>query len=165
MNFNLFSINYDKHIVQIFMVLSGSFFLGACSTRSHTGGNSPASEYPVLELVRKSVSIHNEFPVTLQGMQDIEMRLKIEGYIDKIYVSEGATVKKGQLLFHIRNNEYEDDVTGLTTCQARSENKLDFHFNAALTAVNLAKYDWITGKYGTSKPFPMADYFTDRAGI
>ena len=29
--------------------------------------------------------------------------------------------------------------TGLATCQARSENKLDFHFNAALTAVNLAK--------------------------
>jgi IS4 transposase len=29
--------------------------------------------------------------------------------------------------------------TGLTSCQGRSENKLDFHFNAALTAVNLAK--------------------------
>jgi len=41
-------------------------------------------------------------------------------------------------------------ITGLTTCQARSENKLDFHFNTALTAVNLAKHDWITSKYGTS---------------
>jgi hypothetical protein len=50
--------------------------------------------------------------------------------------------------------------TGLTTCQARSENKLDFHFNAALTAVNLAKHDWINGKYGTAKPFSMADYKT-----
>ena len=29
--------------------------------------------------------------------------------------------------------------TGLNHCQARSENKLDFHFNASLTAVNLAK--------------------------
>jgi len=31
--------------------------------------------------------------------------------------------------------------TGLNHCQARSENKLDFHFNASLTAVNLAKFD------------------------
>ncbi|MBT9316187.1 transposase [Leptothoe spongobia TAU-MAC 1115] len=29
--------------------------------------------------------------------------------------------------------------TGLTDCQARDEQKLDFHFNAALTALNIAK--------------------------
>ncbi len=31
--------------------------------------------------------------------------------------------------------------TGLTDCQARDEQKLDFHFNASLTALNLAKRD------------------------
>lgn len=50
--------------------------------------------------------------------------------------------------------------TGLNTCQARSENKLDFHFNAALTAVNLAKHDWLSNKNETPKPFSMADYKT-----
>lgn len=50
--------------------------------------------------------------------------------------------------------------TGLTNCQARSENKLDFHFNAALTAVNLAKHDWLSGKNDLRKPFSMADYKT-----
>jgi len=50
--------------------------------------------------------------------------------------------------------------TGLTSCQARSENKLNFHFNAALTAVNLAKQDWLSNKTGTYKPFSMADYKT-----
>ena len=29
--------------------------------------------------------------------------------------------------------------TGLNDCQARSEKKLDFHFNASLTAINIAK--------------------------
>jgi len=50
--------------------------------------------------------------------------------------------------------------TGLTSCQARSENKLDFHFNAALTAVNLAKQDWLSNKNDTLKPFSMANYKT-----
>jgi hypothetical protein len=50
--------------------------------------------------------------------------------------------------------------TGLTSCQARSENKLDFHFNAALTAVNLAKHDWLSNKKGQPKPFSMSDYKT-----
>ena len=31
--------------------------------------------------------------------------------------------------------------TGLTDCQARSQAKLDFHFNASLTAVSLAKLE------------------------
>ncbi len=50
--------------------------------------------------------------------------------------------------------------TGLTTCQARSENKLDFHFNAALTAINIAKQDWLSTKNDTLKPFSMTDYKT-----
>jgi len=50
--------------------------------------------------------------------------------------------------------------TGLTNCQARSENKLDFHFNAALTAVNLAKQEWLSNKTEIFKPFSMADYKT-----
>jgi len=31
--------------------------------------------------------------------------------------------------------------TGLTDCQARSSQKLDFHFNASLTALNMAKWE------------------------
>ena len=50
--------------------------------------------------------------------------------------------------------------TGLNNCQARSKNKLDFHFNAALTAVNLAKHDWLTTKGNEAKPFSMSDYKT-----
>jgi hypothetical protein len=50
--------------------------------------------------------------------------------------------------------------SGLNTCQARSKNKLDFHFNAALTAVNLAKHDWLMNKGKISKPFSMVDYKT-----
>jgi hypothetical protein len=49
---------------------------------------------------------------------------------------------------------------GLTNCQARSKNKLDFHFNAALTAVNLAKHDWLSARGNKDKPFPMSDYLT-----
>lgn len=50
--------------------------------------------------------------------------------------------------------------TGLTTCQARSENKLNFHFNAALTAVNLAKSDFLSKLSNAGKQFSMSDYKT-----
>jgi hypothetical protein len=49
---------------------------------------------------------------------------------------------------------------GLTSCQARSENKLNFHFNAALTAVNLAKIEWLNNRIAADEPFSMLNIKT-----
>ena len=49
---------------------------------------------------------------------------------------------------------------GLESCQALSKNKLHFHFNAALTTVNLAKLHWLDTRLSTNDPFSMADYKT-----
>ncbi len=51
--------------------------------------------------------------------------------------------------------------TGLNDSQARSKNKLDFHFNAALTAINIAKVEhWLSQPAQERKPFSMADIKT-----
>ena len=36
-------------------------------------------------------------------------------------------------------SEMQNNLQGLTQCQARNENKMHFHFNASLTAVSIAK--------------------------
>jgi hypothetical protein len=51
--------------------------------------------------------------------------------------------------------------TGLTDSQARSENKLNFQFNAALTAINIAKVEhWLSVPKEVRKPFSMTDIKT-----
>ena len=49
---------------------------------------------------------------------------------------------------------------GLEHCQARSKNKLHFHFNAALTAVNIAKLYWLDTRKPEAGTFSMADFKT-----
>lgn len=46
--------------------------------------------------------------------------------------------------------------TGLSDCQARSKAKLDFHFNASLSAVNLAKLEARQQRGDTDEPMSMA---------
>jgi Transposase DDE domain len=47
--------------------------------------------------------------------------------------------------------------TGLGHCQARGQDRLDFHFNASLTALNLAKVDaYLSFAYNPETPFSMA---------
>jgi IS4 transposase len=51
--------------------------------------------------------------------------------------------------------------TGLNDCQARSKNKLNFHFNASLTAINLAKIThWLSIPKEQRKSFSMTDVKT-----
>ena len=51
--------------------------------------------------------------------------------------------------------------TGLNDCQARSENKLNFHFNAALTSINIAKImHWMSVEKNERKSFSMSDIKT-----
>ncbi len=49
---------------------------------------------------------------------------------------------------------------GLTSCQAKSKNKLDFHFNASLIEVYLVKQDWLVIKSNKDKPLSLSDYKT-----
>ncbi len=62
-----------------------------------------------------------------------------------------------QLEFVFRDGK---QFVGTNTCEARSENKIDFHVNASLTAVNLAKVDWFSNENNHKKPFSIADYKT-----
>ncbi|WP_343743920.1 efflux RND transporter periplasmic adaptor subunit [Chitinophaga sp.] len=85
--------------------------LTACSS-GHTEagyGNEP-QPYPVLTLNASETTIHTDYPATVRGQQNIEIRPKVDGYVAQILVDEGATVKKGQLLFKINAPQYEQEV-------------------------------------------------------
>ena len=70
----------------------------------------PVQEYPVLTIAPRQTTLFTDYPAAIQGQQNIEIRPKIDGYIETIYVDEGATVKKGQLLFRISAPQYEQEV-------------------------------------------------------
>src|SRR5690606_16992078 len=73
-----------------------------------------------------------------------------------------AIVKYYRLRFQIEFI-YRDakQFTGLENCQARSQNKLDFHFNLALTATNVAKAaHWMSIPKEERGAFSMADIKT-----
>jgi membrane fusion protein, multidrug efflux system len=80
------------------------------NNQNETAKKDIPKDYTVLTLVTKSVTIHENFPATIEGQQVIEIRPMITGYIQEINVKEGDHVKKGQLLFKINNPQYEQDV-------------------------------------------------------
>ena len=67
--------------------------------------------YDVLTVSKQSAVLQSVYPVTIKGKQDVEIRPRIEGFIQEIYVDEGSIVKKGQPLFKIESPQTEQAVT------------------------------------------------------
>ena len=95
-------------------ILAASIVIASCGKKddksAQAGGAPQVKEYKTLALQPESATLYTDFPASIQGQQNIEIRPRVEGYIDKIYVDEGAVVKAGQPLFKISAPEYEQAV-------------------------------------------------------
>ena len=58
-------------------------------------------EYAVRTIETQNTELQTTYPATIRGVQDVEIRPMVSGFITKMYVKEGQTVKKGQVLFEI----------------------------------------------------------------
>lgn len=67
-------------------------------------------EYAVRTVSGQNAELQTTYPATIKGVQDVEIRPKVSGFITKLCVQEGQNVKKGQLLFVIDNVTYEAAV-------------------------------------------------------
>lgn len=94
----------------LFTATIAAFSLTACKSKTDGGFQKPILPYNVIELQTQDAELYSEYPTTLQGVEDIEIRPMINGYIDQIYVVEGQEVKKGDLLFKISNPQFAQDV-------------------------------------------------------
>ena len=97
------------------LMLIAFLFLFSCSNKQQeangaAGNAPPVQTYPVFTVASQNTTLETSYPATLQGQQNIEIRPKIDGYVEQIYIDEGSAVKKGQVLFRISAPQYQQDV-------------------------------------------------------
>lgn len=81
--------------------------LVSCGGKKSSGKpNFGDNEYAVRTIGAQSAELQTTYPATIKGMQDVEIRPKVSGFITKLCVKEGQAVKAGQLLFVIDNVTY-----------------------------------------------------------
>lgn len=73
-------------------------------------GGMPALSLAVMTVEPTSQELNSAYPATIKGQQDIEIRARVNGYITKLCVDEGAVVHKGQPLFLIDAVPYQKAV-------------------------------------------------------
>ena len=94
-----------KSKILLFAALAA--MLVSCGGKKSSGKpNFGDNEYAVRTIGAQSAELQTTYPATIRGMQDVEIRPKVSGFITKLCVKEGQAVKAGQLLFVIDNVTY-----------------------------------------------------------
>lgn len=83
--------------------------LTSCGSKSNKMGEA-SNDFAVETIQTTTADLKTFYPATIKGMQDIEIRPKVSGYLVKLLVDEGATVRKGQPLFLIDSEQYRATV-------------------------------------------------------
>ncbi len=94
------------------IVFAAALFMLGCSNKKNTNNQqvNQIQSFTVLNISPQNTTLNVDFPATIEGSQDIEIRPKVDGFIQKIFVDEGEFVKKGKLLFTINAPQYEQGV-------------------------------------------------------
>ncbi len=95
-----------KKLMMIAAVAATFVSCGGGGGRPNFGDN----EYPVATVDTSTADMQNVYPATIRGIQDVEIRPKVQGFLTKINVTEGQTVKEGQTLFTIDDETYRAQV-------------------------------------------------------
>ena len=80
----------------------------------------------VTPVIQKTVPIFSEFTAQADARDTVELRARVEAFLERIHFEEGRPVKKGQLLFTLDKRKYEAEVQSAKAQVAKAQADLEF---------------------------------------
>ena len=104
------------------VAVAGGLLLSGCGKdQAETTKANSAPQVPVVALHTTAQRLFNEHVADIQAERNVEVRAKVRGFLEAIFVDEGKFVKKGQPLFRIQASEYENQLARAKAAEVGAE--------------------------------------------
>lgn len=90
--------------------IAALLLVAACGKKQEQAPQMGPMPFPVQTVVNEDATVYEEYTANLEGQHNVEIRPKVTGFIQKIYVDEGQEVRKGQLLFKLETQTLNEDA-------------------------------------------------------
>jgi multidrug efflux system membrane fusion protein len=97
---------------------------GCSQTQAQTQHQMPPAEVAVARVVSKQIENFSDFSGRLEATNTVELHPQVEGTVNAIHFTEGAHVKKGDLLFEIDPRRFQQQVSRLQADERRAQSEL-----------------------------------------
>ena len=105
-------------------IFSFILLLAACAENKQPAPSGPPSA-EVITINAAPATTGHDYTASLQGKIDIEIRPQVDGFLDKVYVDEGAFVKAGQPLFKINEQPFREQLNNAVASLKSAEAALN----------------------------------------
>ncbi len=95
-----------KRVHSWLAVVAAAFLLASCSSKDKNNEAQDTLEMPVLTIKTQDTTLQTAYVADIQALRNVEVRSRLKGFLEKIFVDEGKPVTKGQILFKINDEEY-----------------------------------------------------------
>jgi RND family efflux transporter MFP subunit len=92
------------------ILLFSLFAFMACKDKEKGGTAELIPSLPVVEVIQKDTILQTDYVADIQAVKNVEVRARVQGFLEKILVDEGHEVKKGQPMFQINDLEYKTEL-------------------------------------------------------
>ncbi|MCE7043185.1 efflux RND transporter periplasmic adaptor subunit [Dyadobacter sp. CY312] len=106
------SISKSKQIITGLWLLTATAIFTSCSTQADQGGygETPPQETDFITLNSGNAPVETTYPGAIEGSVNVDVKAQVSGYLETIYVKEGDYVQKGQSLFKIKSEVFNEQV-------------------------------------------------------
>jgi membrane fusion protein, multidrug efflux system len=124
---------------------AGLLMLGAMSaSASAQGGPPPAPPVTVASAIARKVTLWDEYTGRFEAVEQVEVRARVSGFIDKVHFRDGQMIGQGDLLFSIDRRPYELTVEASRAEVARTRAQVSLAENEVERAEGLTRNQTIT---------------------
>jgi membrane fusion protein (multidrug efflux system) len=93
----------------------------SCSSKPQTAAAPPPPTVPVVSVTPGDRTTYQEYPASIEGAVNVEVRPQVSGSLDRVFVDEGALVTAGQPLFKINDQPYRAALNNAVAAQHAAE--------------------------------------------
>jgi membrane fusion protein (multidrug efflux system) len=117
--------NHVRAISRLATLGVAAFALLTASCKKTPPPPAAPPEVYVAPVIQQDVPVYLELVGQTQGFQDVEIRARVEGWLETVNFREGSFVRKGNLLYQIDQKPFQATLAGaraeVATAQARLE--------------------------------------------
>ena len=95
--------------------------LYSCSPKPQTAAAPPPPSLPVASVLAGTDTTYQEYPASIEGTVNVEVRPQVSGSLAKVFVDEGAFVSAGQPIFKINDLPYRAQLNNALAAQHSAE--------------------------------------------
>lgn len=101
----------------------------------------PPPAVTVAQPVRRVVTDYLELTGNTQAANTVQLVARVAGYLDKVFFKDGQPVKKGEMLFLIQQNTYQENLKQAEAAVMLQKSQLDYAQTQLDRTANLVQLD------------------------